>query len=413
MSYNPRNQHNKPSQRSGHSPGLNKIRDAKRRRNETDKIMSPLWVLAPLLANFVSIFIMVIIGVFSEGLIGVSSAGASGAICMGWVVAIIVGMIIVAYPWYIMIKRRTEHFKRDHYLADGILEYLEEKDSQGKADLSQELATIRSLTAEMQSEEKEKSPALYTLLIFIIPYIGLWYVLYFLMKDIYEHHRKIVIFEENTRNALNKLGKSVVVPSWKTLPDRNFILYLVLSCCVPFFGLYWMYTIIKDYNEHFKTQWKFEDQIGGQGYEKSQGGGYQGPNQPQQQYQYQNQQQQYQSNMQQNKGTQPQSGTEVFQQSQASLVLSNGQKIDVQPGKNWYGRDDFRKLVDRQTQEYISSRHFRIIQDRSKFFIEDSNSTNNTRLNGEIITGQGKRELHDGDEIKVAERVDMTFKMNR
>ncbi|MBS3817241.1 MAG: hypothetical protein KGY76_06730, partial [Candidatus Thermoplasmatota archaeon] len=279
MSYNP-NASNAPGssgQKSGHSPGLTKIREAKRRRDETDQILSPLWVLAPILAGVVSAAIMFLTVGFGTVGVGMGGPEFGATFCLGYIASIIVGMVIVAYPWYMMIKRRTEHFKRDHTLTAGIVEYLNEEQNKGKANLSQELATLQSLQSEMTSEEDEKSPILYTIIIFVIPYIGLWYVLYFLMKDIYSHHQKIVAFEENSRSAVNKLGHSVVVPSWKDLPQRNFVLYLILSCCIPFFGLYWMYTIIKDYNDHFKSQWHFEDQIAGGDYEKGQSGGPQGP----------------------------------------------------------------------------------------------------------------------------------------
>jgi pSer/pThr/pTyr-binding forkhead associated (FHA) protein len=36
------------------------------------------------------------------------------------------------------------------------------------------------------------------------------------------------------------------------------------------------------------------------------------------------------------------------------------------------------------------------------FYIQDDGSLNKTSLNGEEITGKGKRLLHDGDQIEVA-----------
>jgi len=237
--------------------GQSKIDEARRRRHETDKILSPLWVLSPILGGiilFVTLFFSIGF-VFEYELFG----GAAAVIMI--VIALVVYVFLIAYPWYLMIKRRTEHFKKDHLLMQGVIENLAKKQSQSGTNLNQELATLRSIYSEANFEEDEKSPILYTVLAIVIPWIGILYVLYFLMKDIYSHHQRINAFMENTRIASNKLGESIVVPSWKTLEERNFVIYFLISCfCTPFM-YYWMYSIIKDYNEHFKNQWRFEDQM--------------------------------------------------------------------------------------------------------------------------------------------------------
>ncbi len=237
--------------------GQAKIDEAKRRRHEADKILSPLWVLSPILGGiilFVTLFFSIFF-VLEHELFG----GAAAVIMI--IIGLVVYVFLIAYPWYLMIKRRTEHFKRDHLLMQGVIEYLAKKQSQSETDLNQELATLRSIYSEANFEEDEKSPILYTVLAIVIPWIGILYVLYFLMKDIYSHHQRITAFMENTRIASNKLGESIVVPSWKTLEERNFVIYFLISCfCTPFM-YYWMYSIIKDYNEHFKNQWRFEDQM--------------------------------------------------------------------------------------------------------------------------------------------------------
>ncbi|MFO7791789.1 MAG: hypothetical protein R6W73_02260 [Candidatus Saliniplasma sp.] len=252
------NQRKTYGQRYGGRPsGRSKIDEAKRRRGVTDNIMSPLWVLSPLLGGAIlgiALFISFSF-LFTEQILG----GTAAFIMIG--VGIIAWAFFVAYPWYLMIKRRTKHFKRDHLLMEGVIEYFEEKQSQSEVDLTQELATLRSILAESLSEESEKNPILYTILALVIPWIGILYVLYFLMKDIYSHHQRVAAFMENTRIASNKLGKSLVVPSWKTLEKRNFVVYFLISCVCGLFMYYWMYSIIKDYNEHFKNQWRFEDQL--------------------------------------------------------------------------------------------------------------------------------------------------------
>ncbi|MFP4186503.1 MAG: hypothetical protein ACLFSM_09870, partial [Thermoplasmata archaeon] len=248
------------SQRIGQnfSTGENKIKEAVRKRDESDRIMSPLWILSPLLAGVV--FTLAIILAWGLGpLFGSVLEGAPGIALI--IIAFVLYIFLIAYPWYLMIKRRTEHFKRDHLLMNGIIEWLDEKQSETGANLTQEMATLRSIASEANSEESEKNPILYTILALVIPYIGILYVLYFLMKDVYEHHQRITAFMENTQRASNKVGESIVVPSWKTIEKRSFVIYFIISCICGIFMYYWMYTIIRDYNQHFKNQWRFEDQL--------------------------------------------------------------------------------------------------------------------------------------------------------
>ncbi len=237
--------------------GQSKIDEAKRRRHETDKIMSRLWVLSPILGGvilYVTLFSAIFLA-FQDDVIGKTIA------VILIIIALVSYVFLIAYPWYLMIKRRTKHFKKDHLLMEGVIEYLAKKQSQSKTDLNQELATLRSIYSEARTMEDEKSPLLYTVLAIAVPWVGILYVLYFLMKDVYSHHQRVMVFMENTMIAYNKLGKQIVIPSWKTLEERNFAIYFLISCfCTPFM-YYWMYSIIKDYNEHFKNQWRFEDQI--------------------------------------------------------------------------------------------------------------------------------------------------------
>ena len=269
-------QYSKPSPQpysGGSGLGMQKIEEARRQRKKTDRIMSPLWILWPIVAYIIVFLILFIMGGLLGSMFGDETsdepqsdekffdelAAAFGIL----ILAIIIWGIILIYPWYLMIKRRTDHFQRESLLREGINEHFKEKSFQTGINLSQEIATIGSLNAEANAEEQPKSPVLYSILMIIIPYIGPLYVLYFLMKDIYIHHNRTIAVMQNTQSGANRLGLSIVAPTWKTLPSRTFILYLIISCCCPIFGLYWEYSIIKDYNEHFKAQAHFEDQLPG------------------------------------------------------------------------------------------------------------------------------------------------------
>ncbi|PJB21109.1 MAG: hypothetical protein CO114_07100 [Euryarchaeota archaeon CG_4_9_14_3_um_filter_38_12] len=84
--------------------------------------------------------------------------------------------------------------------------------------------------------------------------------MYFLTKDPGIHDSRQNSFIRYASSALHKLGITVQ-PSWKTIPQRSAVLYLVLSLFMPFFFIYWFYVVIKDLNNHFRTQWVFEDSL--------------------------------------------------------------------------------------------------------------------------------------------------------
>jgi len=226
------------------------ISEAVRMRGETDRIVSPLWMLAPLLGIVISI-VMMILGLLisPEAMLLFTFAG------------LIIAIVISVYPLYMLIKRRSAHFRRDATLRSGIVEYLKARAASQKVDISSEVATMNVVHSESLGEEREKSAVMWTILSVIVPFIGI-YVLYFLTKDPPNHDHRQLSFMQQAQSAASKLGMTVVVPTWKSLPDRGFFLYFILTIVtMGLFGIYWYYILIKDFNEHFKAQWVFEDQL--------------------------------------------------------------------------------------------------------------------------------------------------------
>ncbi|UCE36297.1 MAG: zinc ribbon domain-containing protein [Thermoplasmata archaeon] len=248
--------------------GRMKIDEAIRQRSESDRLMTPLWALAPLIAWIVMVAVIFLILIAAYSGIDVDDTEeaekAGEDFLWAFVITVAVGFAVFAavvlYPWYLMIKRRTTHFQRERHLREGIIELIGEKGAQG-VPVSTEMATLNSLHAEANSDEVERSPILNIIIMIILPWVGAMYVLYFLMKDIFKHHNRDIAIMQQTQAVAQKMGRAVVVPSWQSLPPRNFGVYLILSCCIPLFGIYWQWVIIKDYNDHFQTQWRFEDQL--------------------------------------------------------------------------------------------------------------------------------------------------------
>jgi hypothetical protein len=85
----------------------------------------------------------------------------------------------------------------------------------------------------------------------------------FLGSTMLDHDQRWSRFSTAARAALSKLG----FPSGRPfvvsrLPERSFVIYLLLSFVTfGIFFYYWLYTLAKDPNEHFRNQWAFEDNV--------------------------------------------------------------------------------------------------------------------------------------------------------
>ncbi|MDP3065274.1 MAG: FHA domain-containing protein [Methanobacteriaceae archaeon] len=93
----------------------------------------------------------------------------------------------------------------------------------------------------------------------------------------------------------------------------------------------------------------------------------------------------------------------------AKLVLKENQEILIKEYERTFGRTDFIEIAPTDDLLFIGKEHFQITRDDYCFYIEDLNTKNGTSLNGEDISGQGKRKLTDGDEILVAKTLDIKY----
>ena len=99
-------------------------------------------------------------------------------------------------------------------------------------------------------------------------------------------------------------------------------------------------------------------------------------------------------------------------ESKGILVLPGGKEIPVEDNPITVGRNDVSEYVEfkiGKNPNEVSSQQFTIWRENGHCFIEDritsvqnKPSTNHTKVNGEDITGQLKKELHDGDKIEFA-----------
>ena len=242
--------------------GKNLISEAVRIRRETDDVMSPLWILSPLLGLVA--FVAIAVGGIAAGAAAGSTTGGLAGGLIGLIGGGIVYIILFLLPWYKLIRRRSEHFRRDKILREGLVSYIRGAASERglEPQLSTEMATMMTVHSESSGEEGEKSAVLWIVLsIITFGLVGI-YVSYFLTKDPHSHDARQLAFMQQVQSSFSKLQKTIVFPFWKAMPDRSFFLYLILSWITfGLFALYWNYVLITDFNGHFKAQWQIEDQL--------------------------------------------------------------------------------------------------------------------------------------------------------
>ena len=244
-------------------------------RVETDSMMSSAWILVYLLpiilaVLWVSIFIVAIIWSIATvtpippsgqpiPTIQFAPIFATIGLLYGFmIVSLIVNIMLI----YKLVNRRNTHFKRQIFLFEDIVAEAKAIATKRGVDVEIGLASCERTVREVKAEETEKSAVLWAILsAFIFP--AVWYVWYFLMKDFYKHERREDGFWEDMSKTLDKCGVKFSVPRrTETLPDRSFALYFILNLVtLGFFGIYWIYVLLKDPNEHFRYHVQTEDQL--------------------------------------------------------------------------------------------------------------------------------------------------------
>ena len=94
------------------------------------------------------------------------------------------------------------------------------------------------------------------------------------------------------------------------------------------------------------------------------------------------------------------------------FILPDNSKISIDNPVKIIGRNDFEKVVSPDNLRYVSRRHCGITAEAGRYFIEDLQSANGTKVNGIDIKGLGKHELKDGDKIDLANAVALIFKVS-
>jgi len=76
------------------------------------------------------------------------------------------------------------------------------------------------------------------------------------------------------------------------------------------------------------------------------------------------------------------------------------------PSSGWFPQ------IAINSDKSVSRRHCRIVKEGEEYFIEDQESKHGTRLNGEEIKGQGRKDLKDQDKISLGDETEIIFYMS-
>jgi len=201
--------------------------------------------------------------------------------------------------FYFLIRRLNRHFEREAELRNALIELVKAsaQDTVATQAITSNIYELEYLWEEARSVEQKRNPTIWgiimaspaimsaasltltaggdsagsvysklygiELLINVLWIIASLYIIYILGKTIYEHDSRWLGFATSARGAMTALGFPAG-PEFSVgrIKSRSFILYLILTVItVGLFMIYWLYVLVKDPNEHFESQWEFEDNI--------------------------------------------------------------------------------------------------------------------------------------------------------
>jgi len=246
------------------------------KRSESDRIMGYVWMIVPILPLLLAILGAAILAGFILEVIatGISAPSPTAptfsteslvtVFMLGWIGLILVGFIISifgAVALYYMVLRRNNHFRRQRIFTSILLPYLEAKLKE-KEKSSNAVSVLALLNRDSEYEEAEKPAAVWAVLyLFVSPIVGL-YVFHFLTNDLYKHFKRQIDFSGNLEALLKDLDVQFVSPAQYEVKRRETVLYIILTIITAgLFWIYWFYLQLKEYNEHFKSQWRLENQL--------------------------------------------------------------------------------------------------------------------------------------------------------
>ncbi len=251
------------------SAALESLRKSSELRSQTDTQISVAWIILPIASVLLAITVGVLyfIAIVASFSAGIYTPGTIAPVAGGF--ALIAGLgflgeILYLYFFYMLIRRRNQHFPRQHRFFTDLVTVLREAGAKKNVNVDALLGFMENTMRQSQAEETDKSAIMWVILM-LVPVINIFailYILYFLTGDFHKHERWEDGMLSDLERVFGAMGVQFIFHRNNPIPSRSFVLYFILAIITfGLFGLYWEYALIKDPNNHFVNQAVYEPQI--------------------------------------------------------------------------------------------------------------------------------------------------------
>lgn len=247
---------------------LRRVEDCVRKRSSTDRRMGNAWMIVPILPIAAGIFLAItLIGIVLSTLprFQAGNALSQAQVVTGFfafygfaLLTFYVILLIGAFATFYFLDRRNRHFKRQQLLFAAISSHLSSKNSIA----GENVGKLNEVVDDSLLEEHDRPAGLWAVLyVFVTPVVGL-VVAYNLTQDLRKHEERQLAYQTTLASALEQSDFPRPSFSVSRKHNRDPMVYLILTAITAgLFWIYWFYTILRDYNEHFEDQAVLEDQI--------------------------------------------------------------------------------------------------------------------------------------------------------
>ena len=168
-------------------------------------------------------------------------------------------LLFGAVAFYFMVDRRNQHFARQQLLFSSLHRYLLSSAKTGSSDSA---SRLRFFSDDSVFGERPRPAGVWAILfLFFAPIAGLA-LPYDLTRDLSFHEELQAKYQTTLVDAFREAGYQPPIFTVMRLHKREPLFFIILSAITAgLFWIYWFYTLLRDYNDHFTDQARFEDQI--------------------------------------------------------------------------------------------------------------------------------------------------------
>jgi hypothetical protein len=244
---------------------IQEVEELIRKRTLTDRRMGYIWMIVPLLpvlvgivlvASFIQIVVSIIPTITTAQQPSSTMATSFFALYGLAIISLYIVGILGALAIYYLFDRRNLHFKRQQQLFKRLATYFATTASNDA-----NVWRISKLAEDAIYEEQQRPAGVWAILCLFVNPIASLVAGYDLTQDLHKHEENQFEYQAALRNVL--LGAGGTPSSAPSRAHKRDALFFVVLTAITggLFWIYWFYTLLKDYNEHFSDQAALEDEI--------------------------------------------------------------------------------------------------------------------------------------------------------